>query len=586
MKSLSEATLKIVKHLSNTLAVTGLILMMSGCASVNQSPAPVAEKDSYLETPGNKYFNYTRSMEAKKEGDIKEAVHYLELVLKEDPESLILKRELTLLYIYENKFETALEMVKQVLKEDPEDSKSLIILGGIEQKLGHLEKAAQAYEKVIMLDPDDEKVYLVLGALYADMEMPEKTLSTYEKAVKNFPDSFYSHFFLAKAHAESGNRREAAKWFKKTLEIDRELLEPRFELLELYKDWEDQKEAHEETIKNYKEILEIDPDNTRAEMELCLYYHNSGMDKEFNAIAGELSRKSLTNPDITRKIVFLFLEKKRFDDALVILKGMLAHQPDSSDLNYLTGVVYNEIEDSEAARKYLKRVKPESKFFENAAVQIAFCYKDENKIDDAIQHLKEAMRLSPENVELHLYLGAFYEENEDYAEAENILKKALEMDAKNTGLHFRLGVVYDKWKKKDASIEQMKKVIEIDPMDAHALNYLGYTYLDLNRNMEEAEKLILRANEIKPDDGYIIDSLGWLYYKKGDVDKALEKLEKAVALVPYDPVILEHLGDVYLALGERQKAMEMFKRSLEHSKSEDNTDLEAKIKELSINGEN
>ena len=185
-----------------------------------------------------------------------------------------------------------------------------------------------------------------------------------------------------------------------------------------------------------------------------------------------------------------------------------------------------------------------------------------------------------------MYLGAFYEENSDYSEAEAMLRKALEMDAENTGVHFRLGVVYDKWKKKEASIEQMKKVIELDPMDAHALNYLGYTYLDLNRNMEDAEKLILRANEIKPDDGYIADSLGWLYYKKGNIKDALLKLEKAVSLVPNDPVILEHLGDVYLEIGEKEKAMEMFKRSLEHRKNGDNTELETKIKELSINGVN
>ena len=287
--------------------------------------------------------------------------------------------------------------------------------------------------------------------------------------------------------------------------------------MDLYQNWENKKDVHKEIVRNYKEIIEIDPENVRAEMELALYYHNSGMNDEFKAIAGELSRKSLTNPNITRKIVFLFLEKKRFDDALVILSGMLEHQPESSDLNYLTGVVYNEKKDMENSRKFLKKVKPESKFFESASVQVAFCYKDEERIDEAIQYLKEATGMAPANIELHLYLGAFYEENTDYPEAEKVLKKALEMDGKNTRIHFRLGVVYDKWAKKEASIEQMKKVIDIDPMDAHALNYLGYTYLDLDRNMDDAEKLILRANEIKPEDGYITDSLGWLYFKKGKI---------------------------------------------------------------------
>jgi len=310
------------------------------------------------------------------------------------------------------------------------------------------------------------------------------------------------------------------------------------------------------------------------------------MDKEFKAVAGDLSKKSITNPNITRKIVFLFLEKKKFDDALVILNGMLTHQPDNSDLNYLTGIVYNEKKDMENARKYLGKVKPDSKFFESAAVQIAFCYKDEEKVDEAIQYLREATRQAPENIELLLYLGAFHEENKDYPEAEKVLKKALQMDDKNTRVHFRLGVVYDKWKKKEASIEQMKKVIEIDPMDAHALNYLGYTYLDLDRNMEDAEKLILRAYEIKPEDGYITDSLGWLYFRKGNIQDALLKLEKAVQLVPNDPVILEHLGDVYLEIGDKEKAMEMFNRSKEHNKNGNNEELETKIQELSTHGVN
>ncbi|MBW2220376.1 MAG: tetratricopeptide repeat protein, partial [Deltaproteobacteria bacterium] len=216
------------------LLISGLLisgLLVSGCSFLDRSAPSGTQQDQYIEAPGNRYFNYTQSLQAKKNGNIKEAVYYLEAAVEQDPESLLLKRELTLLYLYEKKFDNALNMIKQVLQAKPEDMKSLIILGSIEQKLENFEAAADAYEKVIQADPEQEKVYLVLGALYTEMGETEKSLNVYKKAVENFPDSFYCYFFLARAYAEKGDTEEAEKWFKKTLEIDPELIEPRFELL-------------------------------------------------------------------------------------------------------------------------------------------------------------------------------------------------------------------------------------------------------------------------------------------------------------------------------------------------------------------
>ena len=161
-----------------------------------------------------------------------------------------------------------------------------------------------------------------------------------------------------------------------------------------------------------------------------------------------------------------------------------------------------------------------------------------------------------------------------------MLKKAIKIDPENIELHFRLGVVYDKWDKKEASIEEMKTVISLDAKDANALNYLGYTYAELGENLDEAERLIKEALKQKPDDGYITDSLGWVYFKKGLLTKALKYLEKAVRLVPDDPIILEHLGDTYLKISDKKKALQFYKRSL-LKKEKDRDDLERKIRGLS-----
>ena len=132
-------------------------------------------------------------------------------------------------------------------------------------------------------------------------------------------------------------------------------------------------------------------------------------------------------------------------------------------------------------------------------------------------------------------------------------------------------------------MEAMRKVIAIDPKHSNALNYLGYTYADLGQNLDEAEQLIKEALKYKPNDGYITDSLGWVYYKKGDFEKALKYLQKAVDLVPDDPIMLEHLGDAYLKLNDKVNALKYYKKSLQH-REKDKEALEEKIRAITENG--
>jgi Tfp pilus assembly protein PilF len=171
-----------------------------------------------------------------------------------------------------------------------------------------------------------------------------------------------------------------------------------------------------------------------------------------------------------------------------------------------------------------------------------------------------------------------YEEVRNFSEAEHILLQAIEKDPDNARYYFRLGVVYDKQKKKNACIEAMRKAIELDPKDATALNYLGYTYADLGQNLDEAERLVLEALKYKPNDGYITDSLGWVYYQKGQYQKALQVLKKASELANEDAVILEHVGDAYLKLNDKANALKYYQKSMDKRDKEKDKDAE-KVKE-------
>ena len=126
-----------------------------------------------------------------------------------------------------------------------------------------------------------------------------------------------------------------------------------------------------------------------------------------------------------------------------------------------------------------------------------------------------------------------------------------------------------KSKDKKKTIEHMKKAVELNPRNASALNYLGYTYAEMGVRLQEAEELILKALKIAPNDGYYIDSLGWVYYQKGNYPKAVVELERALSLVIDDPVVMEHLGDAYEKAGRLEEALRQYHRALKKSKEEE-----------------
>ena len=115
----------------------------------------------------------------------------------------------------------------------------------------------------------------------------------------------------------------------------------------------------------------------------------------------------------------------------------------------------------------------------------------------------------------------------------------------------------------------MKKAIELNPKNAAALNYLGYTWAEMGVQLDEAEELVQRALKIQPNDGFYIDSLGWVYFQKGDYPKAVEQLERAVEITVDDPTIIEHLADAYEKAGKGDRALTRYRDALKLSKEND-----------------
>ncbi len=584
----SEIKLKMVHWAADAIFSTVIFcgLIFPGCSAFRH-PSPLKQPATGVLSPsdeksgtqnGNSFFFFAKSQLDLKQGDTDKAVQNLKQAIELDPNVLFLKRELAQLHWQRKEAEAADAIVSDLMSKDPDDIENLMLYARIKHGMNELDEAKSAYEKVIAKDPKQKNIYLLLGGLYMDESNPDFAVQVYQKLLKQFPEDFAGYYLMAQAQTLKRKPVEAEQNFLKALEIEPELDEARYELIALYKA-KNRGIGNEKIIGLYLEMLARNPNNIRASMELGYFYRQIGRSAEADKIFTALGKRSLTDKYVIQHVLQFYLEQQKFDEALAILRQMLHGAPESSEIEYIIGIAYDGKKENEAAIHHLKRVDPDSRFFQNAVTHIAFLYQESGKTEEAIAYLEEVIDHAPRNVEPRLYLGALYEESELFEKAEAVLKEGIGIEPDNPKFFFRLGVVYDKWGKKDDSIAMMKEAVRIDPKDANSLNYLGYTYAEMGKNLDEAERLVREALKYKPDDGYIIDSLGWVYFKKGEYEKALLFLKKAIQRVPEDPTILEHLGDVYLKANNQKKALEFYQQSMMNA-TEGKDNLDKKIKEL------
>jgi tetratricopeptide (TPR) repeat protein len=529
----------------------------------------------------------------------------------EDLENLVLYARIN--HMVKNMGE-AKSAYEKVLVKDPQNKGVYLLLGGIYTDEGNLDFAMQIYQKLIRQFPDYFAGYYVMGQTHAAMGDFTKAEEYYVKALELEPSLDDARYELIDMYQRPGKEKEdtviqirsgdtiavlSMKVYGKfdpdiqkaivranpgirrmdRIHVGQSVIFPALAV----KKGKAGESDNEKIRYYYNQILENSPDDIRGAMGLGYYEYEAGNYKESERIFKRLGERSQTDHDIVDFVVRYYLEDRNYDAATVILEGMAKGVVDKSELYYLTALAYHGKEDKFHALGYLMRIDSQSKFFEKAVEYVNYLYARDEKIDEAIDYLTRAIEARPENSNFKLYLGKLYEETGEYEKAEKLLEEGIKNDPENPKLYFMIGVIYDKAGKRDDAIDMMKKVLELSPEDATALNYLGYTYADMGRNLEEALQLVEKAMRYKPDDGYITDSLGWVYYRMGDYDKALETLTKAMKLVPDDPTIMEHLGDVYRKKNENDKALEMYRQSL-MNEPEDEGQINRKIQEIMDEG--
>ena len=191
-------------------------------------------------------------------------------------------------------------------------------------------------------------------------------------------------------------------------------------------------------------------------------------------------------------------------------------------------------------------------------IRKAFDLNSLDKVEEAKAILDKLAAENPKDMKPLDAVGTIMRSHKRYAEAVDYYTRAIALvphaAKRHWGLFYSRGTSYERlknWPPAEADLQQALKLYPDQPM---VLNYLGYSWVDQNRNLKEGMKLIEQAVALKPDDGYIVDSLGWAHFKLGNYKEAVRFLERAVELKPEDPVLNDHLGDALWKVGREREA--------------------------------
>lgn len=263
-----------------------------------------------------------------------------------------------------------------------------------------------------------------------------------------------------------------------------------------------------------------------------------------------------------------------YTEGMLYLQLALYLNPTNDEAKMLLATYYENLENRQKTIEVYKTIPHGSDFYLLSRIAIADNLYQSGKADKAIDQLVTLTR--PENAPhiALISLADILRKDKRYEEAANIYGRIIGRlqtpEMKDWPVFFARGICYERAKNWPAAEADLKKALELKPGQPEVLNYLGYSWIDRNENIDEAKAMVEKAVTARPDDAQIIDSMGWVLFKTKDYERASEFLEKAVEITPYDAVINDHLGDAYWRQGRRTEAQFQWRRVLQyHGGNED-----------------
>lgn len=537
------------------------------------------------------YAHFLASRVRHHQGDHRGALDELRLALASDDGNAFLLTAMAEEYARLGELERAEATLQRAISANPDHAPAQLLMGRVLYESQRITRARAHLQRAIRLRPKDDDGYLMLAQLWVDQGRPDEAMKVIEQLGEALPGDPTGFRRLGLSFAERGDSARAERMLMRALDRDPGDAEGWVALAQIYEASNRLQKAEEA----YGHALERDPENRDvllAAGRLALRRDDTVTAKGyFDQLLG-LSRE----PELAVKVAFSYLATRHLPEAAEVLDGARA-SGDEPRLHFYAGLVYSRLKQpSKAAEAYGAVTRDAGEIFFEArshrasALSLAGRHKDAIELftqiakerpdsssatdayaraleragqpKDAEKVLVDALKREPTGERVDA-LASHYERQNRGPEAVGLLAKALEKTPRDEVLLFSLGATYLRHGERQKSVEHMRALLKLNPDHAHALNFLAYTLAEHSSELDEAERLVLRALELKPDTGAFLDSLGWVYYRRGDTAKAVSTLERAMELTPGEPTIAEHLGDAYSKAARANEAQKVYRQALD-----------------------
>lgn len=510
-----------------------------------------------------RYYYFIKSNYLEIDHDDQAALDNMTMASRVSAGSYYLKLETARLHSRTGDAEGALKYAREAIALNPGSPSPRLFAAWVAAADGRWEEATKYYQEVLRDDPKNIEALTHLGALYGETGRLKEAEATFKRLV-NADSGYLSYYYLGRFYTNTGRTQEAIKAYATSVKKNPEFIAALTELAILYEQVNNNAAAE----RTYRSLIKARPDSSMPKARLARLLLKTGRKKEAEKLVREMGGQNLEgNDQVQLQIGLIYLDQGLYQEAAAEFEQVLKGNPDSDQARYLLASALLESDKVPEAREHLKKIPVASELYVDARLLLASTTEGDDsrtRLEEALSIITGAIAARPEpSSRLKMAEAMITEEMGDLSQARKLLLAAAKAFPKEAEIQFRLGVVEDKLGNKTACIAAMRKAIEIEPKHADALNYLAYTWAERQENLQEALAMAEKADHLKPDNGYIIDTLAWIHFHLGDAPQALSLLKRAAALSGQDPVVLDHLGDVLAQLGRGQEARDAYHQALE-----------------------
>jgi tetratricopeptide (TPR) repeat protein len=503
------------------------------------------------------------------DGQIDEAFAAYQRALAKDPDSPFLNRATAELLARNGRVEDALPYAERAQQLEPDDEDLRLFLG----TLYRIRKDTAAAERMLRKDdgtPLGPDAALLLYGLYSDTDRFDSALDVAKWMVRTDPKNLRSHFALARVYERMERPADAERALRAGLAHNPGSLAVYAGLARGRR----QRGDRAGEVQIYREVLRRRPNHHATLVALGdALIDMQRLDEARRTL--EIVEKK--HPDDLRSIVrlgYLDLEQKRFPAAEARFKRVLASNPEQAEVHYFLGTARRQANNLDGAIEEYERVPADHERYLDARLQLAAIYERRHDYTRALGEA-EAVRQRFPSRQIDLYVASLRAKTGDFDGAVAFLQTLLAASPGDEEVLYNLGVLHGEASRQEEALGYMEQVLAKKPDHAGALNYVGYTLAERGQDLDKAEQMVRAALVQRPDDGYIVDSLGWIYYVRARqllqagqttaghaaLDHAVKELERAAVLTGGDPVISEHLGDAHLLRSDRKRALRHYEEA-------------------------